>query len=205
LPSYHELLPAISVAITRLCEQGDRSFCPTGSVFECASPAPTSAHDYLVRLTKYGSCGKWSFVVMAVLMNRWRQMPRPELNSFNVHRLMLTAFVIAVKTRDDVYYANKYYASVGGVRTADLNTMERKMLLDLDWNLHVTPQELDVVLHALKFGLLDVVPVAVTPPLEPVIAPPPQQFVPAGNFKTAAPAPERAPDIDDRGVEDFVS
>jgi len=206
LPSYHELLPAISFAITNLCDQGDRNFRPTGSVFECAAAAPTSAHDYLVRLTKYGSCGKWSFVIMAVLLNRWRQMPRPELNSFNVHRLMLTAFVIAVKTRDDVYYANKYYASVGGVLTADLNTMERNMLFDLDWNLHVTPQELDVVVHALKAGFLDVAPSAsfVVPCHDNHVKDVTEIGLQLAAM-TAAPAPERAPDIDDRGVGDFVS
>eukprot|EP00756_Hemistasia_phaeocysticola_P008728 Hpha_TRINITY_DN14707_c0_g1::TRINITY_DN14707_c0_g1_i1::g.102854::m.102854 len=207
LPAYHELLPAISHAITNLCDQGDRKFRPTsGSVFECASAAPTSAHDYLVRLTKYGACGKWSFVVMAVLLNRWRHSCRTELNSFNVHRLMLTAFVVAVKTRDDVYYANKYYASVGGVRTTDLNTMERQLLLDLDWNLHVGTEELDSVVHALKSGFLDVAPSP--PPVQQQVAA--HQHEPVANrmgvaIKTAAPAPERAPDLDDQGVGNFVS
>eukprot|EP00453_Perkinsus_chesapeaki_P001417 CAMPEP_0185918584 /NCGR_PEP_ID=MMETSP0924C-20121207/5905_1 /TAXON_ID=321610 /ORGANISM="Perkinsus chesapeaki, Strain ATCC PRA-65" /LENGTH=69 /DNA_ID=CAMNT_0028646429 /DNA_START=1 /DNA_END=207 /DNA_ORIENTATION=- len=51
------------------------------------------------------------------------------------------ALVIAVKYFDDIYYDNKYYAHVGGVRVAELDTMELTFLQLLDWHLFVTADE----------------------------------------------------------------
>lgn len=43
-------------------------------------------------------------------------------------RFFLAALVIAVKYFDDLYYDNKFYAHVGGVRVAELDVMEAAFL-----------------------------------------------------------------------------
>ncbi|KAK9291959.1 hypothetical protein L1049_019911 [Liquidambar formosana] len=37
-------------------------------------------------------------------------------------------------------YNNAYYAKVGGVSTAEMNSLELKFLLSLEFRLHVTPE-----------------------------------------------------------------
>eukprot|EP01062_Namystynia_karyoxenos_P079774 TRINITY_DN8476_c0_g1_i1.p1 TRINITY_DN8476_c0_g1~~TRINITY_DN8476_c0_g1_i1.p1 ORF type:complete len:240 (+),score=35.54 TRINITY_DN8476_c0_g1_i1:116-835(+) len=151
LPAFHELLPHIASIITIVCADGDsKRTVPERSVFEGLEPAPTSAHDYLVRMCKYGHCSPWVFPCMLIFMDRFRMYTDTVLTSFNVHRLMLTCFVVAAKLRDDVYYANKYYASIGGVALRDMNTMEAVFLTYVDWDLHVSRQSFEACLRAIK-------------------------------------------------------
>ena len=37
------------------------------------------------------------------------------VSQLNVHRLFITAFVVACKFHDDFYFSNKYYSVVAGV------------------------------------------------------------------------------------------
>lgn len=45
-----------------------------------------------------------------------------------IRRLVLTALTIAAKFHDDIYYSNAFYARVGGVSVAELNTLELTLL-----------------------------------------------------------------------------
>jgi len=45
-----------------------------------------------------------------------------------VHRLLITAIMLASKFFDDVYYNNAYYARVGGISNSEVNSLEMEML-----------------------------------------------------------------------------
>eukprot|EP01065_Artemidia_motanka_P019181 TRINITY_DN2273_c3_g1_i2.p1 TRINITY_DN2273_c3_g1~~TRINITY_DN2273_c3_g1_i2.p1 ORF type:complete len:233 (+),score=29.57 TRINITY_DN2273_c3_g1_i2:184-882(+) len=211
LPSYHELLPSIAQVLTALCVEGDKKFVPKKrSLFECTEPAPTSCHDYLVRLCKYGHCTKWVFIVMAIYLNRYRHKTGAPLNSYTMHRLMLTSFVVAAKVRDDVYYANKYYATVGGVSVRDLNAMEATFLTVMDWDLHVDGDEFEASIGALSRGAPHrsredagrseaAAARGCTPPASPPPEHRPQRTSYAKRAAGVA-ASEQAPDVDDHGA-----
>ena len=53
------------------------------------------------------------------------------------HRIVLTAFVTAVKFNDDTFYSNAFYANVGGVSTVEMNALEVEFLGRLDFRLFV--------------------------------------------------------------------
>lgn len=152
LAAFHPLLPDIARDLTALCVEGDAARARAGkarvpSVFDGMEPAAMSIQDYLVRLCKYSYCSPWTFPVMRVYIARFqaarvRKGATPDITSHNVHRLVLTCFVVAAKLRDDVYYANAYYAQVGGVSLRDINALEAHLLTLLDWTTHVEPEEL---------------------------------------------------------------
>lgn len=50
------------------------------------------------------------------------------------------AVVLAVKYSEDVFFDNKYYARVGGVSLHELNKLEKKAVLLMNYNLHVDSQ-----------------------------------------------------------------
>lgn len=62
------------------------------------------------------------------------------LSRRSVHRVVLTALLLAIKFNDDVYYTNLYYAQVGGVVLEELNRLEAEMLGLLSFDIHVQPQ-----------------------------------------------------------------
>jgi hypothetical protein len=56
-----------------------------------------------------------------------------------VHRVVITAVLLAAKFFDDAYYNNAYYAKVGGVLVSEMNGLEVDFLFRINFSLHVTP------------------------------------------------------------------
>jgi hypothetical protein len=57
----------------------------------------------------------------------------------NVHRVVITAILLAAKFFDDAYYNNAYYAKVGGVLVSELNSLEVEFLFRINFSLRVAP------------------------------------------------------------------
>jgi hypothetical protein len=58
-----------------------------------------------------------------------------------MHRVLLTATLIAIKYSEDTFYSNEYYAKVGGIQTNELNKMELEFLEKLDFKVYVSDKE----------------------------------------------------------------
>mmetsp|Transcript_11066 Transcript_11066/g.20116 ORF Transcript_11066/g.20116 Transcript_11066/m.20116 type:complete len:221 (+) Transcript_11066:129-791(+) len=103
-----------------------------------------SVHDYLLRIAKFFQCSHECFVLCLIYIDRIVKLhPEFTMCHLNIHRLLVTSVMLAVKFFDDVYYSNAYYAKVGGVRTKEVNALEAQFLKLIEWRLHVTPQEYD--------------------------------------------------------------
>lgn len=60
-------------------------------------------------------------------------MPKLILDSYNIHRLLITAFTVATKFSQDIYFTNKRYAKVGGISDNELNKLELVFLDLMNW------------------------------------------------------------------------
>ena len=69
----------------------------------------------------------------------------------NVHRLMITAVVVATKYYDDFYFKNTFYAKLGGIQTQLLNEMEEEFLHMLNFNCFIKESTLKSYLERLEF------------------------------------------------------
>lgn len=215
LPAYHPLLPAIATQLTRACATGDAARAARvpgqmgGTVFDGEEPAPTSPHDYLVRICKYGHCSRWAFVCAWVYIQRFCAATGARLSSHNIHRLLITSFVTAAKLRDDTYFANNYYASIGGVSLRDMNKMEAIFLTALNWRTHIDPAEFDAAESALMQASKQAgeAPGKTQPPqlvdvIEAVVKPTSRK-APAALPTDALATKELSPDVDDLGAGSF--
>ncbi|XP_039069257.1 cyclin-U4-1-like [Hibiscus syriacus] len=110
------------------------------SVFHGLSRPFISIQNYLDRIYKYANCSPSCFIVAYVYLDRFSQrQPSLPINSYNVHRLLITSVMVAAKFMDDMYYNNAYYAKVGGINTMEMNFLEVDFLFGLGFKLHVTP------------------------------------------------------------------
>lgn len=122
--------------------------------FYSAFKQPFGLDFYVRRLVQYTNCSASVFIVAMVYLDRLQQrVPSLRLSMMNVHRLLITAVVLAVKNLDDELYANSYYARVGGLTTDELNRLESSMLNLLDWRLNVTPETFAVFEDSLMSAL----------------------------------------------------
>lgn len=83
-------------------------------------------------------------------MDRLIQRNNFLLTELNVHRVIITAVLLAAKFFDDAYYNNAYYAKVGGVLVSEMNGLEVDFLFRINFSLHVPPE----VFHQYRTELL---------------------------------------------------
>lgn len=155
-PKITEKQVAVRLAkcLTIICQQGDAQAAqnpnatvhnPQGWVtrFHAVQPPQVSVQDYLVRLQKYFHCSNENFILAFVYLDRVITINPDQLkiSTYIIHRLIVTALVIAAKYHDDIYYSNTYYAKVAGVSAAEMNHLEAHFLHLLNWNVHVSAHE----------------------------------------------------------------
>ncbi|KAG2669144.1 hypothetical protein I3760_14G021100 [Carya illinoinensis] len=138
-----KLITFLSSLLQKVSELNDlnRGFQPqTISVFHGLTLPTISIQSYLERIFKYANCSPSCFIVAYVYLDRFAQrQPSLPINSFNVHRLLITSVMVAAKFMDDMYYNNAYYAKVGGISTTEMNFLEVDFLFGLGFRLNVTP------------------------------------------------------------------
>ena len=100
-----------------------------------------SMWDYLHRIARYSHCSPECILITIIYLDRYVERTRIPLTFRNIHRLTITAVTVAAKLRDDVYYANSYYASIGGVTVQEMNILELELLTNIDWVTWVEPSE----------------------------------------------------------------
>jgi hypothetical protein len=112
------------------------------SHFHCVRAPPMGVKEYLKRIRKYFQCSDECFVIALVIIDRVGKVdPSLTLCELNVHRLLVSAVMLAAKFHDDIYYSNAFYAKVGGLSPKEMNQLETRLLKLLNWKVNVAPQE----------------------------------------------------------------
>eukprot|EP00662_Eupelagonemidae_sp_cell21_P041784 gene41784-29999_t len=88
-----------------------------------------SVADYMRHWLAHSDCSVECAGIALAYVLRCGVRPTP----LNVHRLLVAALCVAAKWRDDHYYANEFYAAVGGVSVTELNRLEAELLRLCDW------------------------------------------------------------------------
>eukprot|EP00756_Hemistasia_phaeocysticola_P035764 Hpha_TRINITY_DN16603_c3_g9::TRINITY_DN16603_c3_g9_i1::g.183071::m.183071 len=157
-PSFHQVLWDLCPHLTVMCKRNDKlrtKADPTVSVFDGTCAADMSVTDYMIRLVEYGRASPGVFATAAVLLDRALERGVVWLDSISIHRLLLAAFVVAVKSRDDFYYRQSYYALVGGIAMEEVNRMELALLSLLDWDIQVSPEDCEAFMLRARRACLD--------------------------------------------------
>ncbi|TPX41827.1 hypothetical protein SeMB42_g05396 [Synchytrium endobioticum] len=125
---------------------------------------------YLVRILKYAPCGTDCFLAVLIYLERMCHpmavgdgppLPRDPvlpprqsdlsltrttlplaLTYNNVHRLLISTTMVAVKFLSDVFFTNLHLSRVGGLPVSELNALEMEVLILNGFNLSVTLEEL---------------------------------------------------------------
>jgi len=123
------------------------------STFDAVRIPSIRVQDYFVRLVDFFNCSASCHIVSLVYIVRLvRAHPQFPVDSLNIHRLLITATVLAAKFYDDKFLSNGYYAQVGGVSTREINRLEVQFLEMLDYRLVVSPQEFETHANSIMIG-----------------------------------------------------
>ena len=95
------------------------------------------------RIQRFACCSNECFILALIYIDRLIQRNNFLLTELNVHRVVITAILLAAKFFDDAYYNNAYYSKVGGVLVSEMNGLEVDFLFRINFSLHVTSELFD--------------------------------------------------------------
>jgi len=135
------IVPVLACVLQQLCTANDDiTFDPKKAVskFHALCIPTLGIKGYLERIAKYSGCSPECFVLCLVYIDRIIQSRGFIVNSYSIHRLLITGTMLAAKFFDDHYYNNAYYAKVGGVNADEMNALEVEFLFMLNFHLYVS-------------------------------------------------------------------
>lgn len=133
--------------LSKLLEENDEMIMPSwehpASVFYSTCRPNIDTEMFIRRMLHYSHCSRSAFIMAVVYLTRITDVhPFLALNELNVHRLFISALLLAAKTADDCVYSNAHYARVGGIRTVqEMNRLEGHMLNLLQFRTFVYQEE----------------------------------------------------------------
>jgi hypothetical protein len=125
--------------------------------FHSARVPSITMPDYFKRIAKYGHCSAECHIIALIYIDRHVRARDVPITFRNVHRLVIVAVMIAAKLRDDVYYSNAYYASIGGVSNREINELEVELLCSINWETYVSFEEYHAYFEALQRRFCEIV------------------------------------------------
>jgi len=126
---------------------------PTATVtrFDARTIPQIKVQTYIQRILKYAPCQTDVLILVLIYLTRFKT----QINAWNVHRILITTYMVAAKFSSDTFFTNLHYAKVGGLPTTELNKLEIEFLSSLDFNLGVTPAELHAAYESLIRHVMD--------------------------------------------------
>ncbi|KAF4676992.1 mitochondrial peripheral inner membrane protein [Perkinsus chesapeaki] len=156
------MLPSLGEVLNHVVMLGDATTSSMGqgdlTRFHAVRIPGISIKDYLKRLAKHFNCSNACFIIALIYIDKLIKTRGESfrINSYSIHRVLLTSLLVATKFYDDSYYSNAYYAKVGGIRLAELNALEVRFLHLMKWSLVVDPEEYQQYkYHIVKVRLLE--------------------------------------------------
>ncbi|KJE88956.1 cyclin [Capsaspora owczarzaki ATCC 30864] len=136
--SQDALIEMLSNLLDQLISRNDPLPVAKLTHFHAKSPPQINIQLYLQRFAKYAPVGNECFVLLLVYLDRLVQRTGSIITSLNIHRLLLTAILIASKFCQDKYYTNRHFSKVGGLPLNELNMLELEFLTHLDFDLNTS-------------------------------------------------------------------
>jgi len=94
--------------------------------------------DYLERIKKYTKIDDNSIIMGLIYLDKFCNKTQIILTDYNIHRLLFTSLLIALKFGEDVFYKNTFYSQVCGVKTKILNKMEYEFACGIEFEFYVS-------------------------------------------------------------------
>ena len=102
-----------------------------------------SIKDFIDRLLKYSKTFHEIAVIIFIYIDKICNKHKINLNYYNIHKLILAAFIVAIKFHEDENYSMSYYAKLGGISTKEAIKLEYEFISLIDFKLFVEQKVYD--------------------------------------------------------------
>ena len=130
----------ISDLLINICEENKTKKCNKNYLlknFTNKNIPPISIKDYLLRLSKHSKVNESTIIITLIYIDRICNLNHFILTYYNIHKMILAAFILAIKYNQDCYYSMIYYSKIGGITLSELNNLESEFLILIGYNLFI--------------------------------------------------------------------
>ena len=76
-------------------------------------------------------------ILSLIYIDRLCKLGNIVLTYYNIHRILFTAILLAIKYNEDEFFENNYYADIAGIKICELKVIEYNFFCICDFNLFV--------------------------------------------------------------------
>lgn len=166
-PEFRQVVPIVADALTAVVQQHSvhARTAPREERFahyETNTVPGILVEDYVQRIAEYTYISPTTLVVTLIYLDRLcDRYPTLMITQINVFKLFFVAARVASKFNDLRTLNNKHFASVGGISNKHLNELEARLLIELRFDLFVSPNEF--AQYAMKISASATSPINRTP------------------------------------------
>ena len=99
--------------------------------------------DYILRLAKHSKVNESTIIITLIYIDRICNINHLNLTYYNIHKLILASFILAIKYNEENYYSMAFYSKIGGISLSELNNLEFECLILIRYNLFIQPKLFD--------------------------------------------------------------
>ena len=96
-----------------------------------------SIKDYLIRLSNYSKVNESTITLILIYIDKICNMNHFFLTYYNIYKMILASFVLAIKYNEESYYSMSYYSKIGGVSLSELKNLESEFLGLIEYKLYI--------------------------------------------------------------------
>ena len=105
--------------------------------FSSNSIPSITLYDYLIRIQKYANPEKNTLILSLIYIDRLCKLGNIVLTYYNIHRILFSAILLAIKYNEDEFFENNYYADIAGIKVLELKFIEYNFFCICEFNLYV--------------------------------------------------------------------
>ena len=109
-----------------------------------------SIKDYLIRIQTYSNIERSTLIISLIYIDRFCNKAKVTLTQYNIHKILFSSILMAIKFNEDDFYDNKYYSKIAGVKLKELKVLEYDFIKLLNCELYVSRDLYDKYEHYLK-------------------------------------------------------
>ena len=96
-----------------------------------------SIKDYLERLCTFSLINISTIILIVIYIDRICNINKFKLTYYNIHKLILSSMVVAIKYNEDNFYSNETYAKLGGIPKSEMAFLEYYFVTLINFNLFI--------------------------------------------------------------------
>ena len=106
-------------------------------IFNAKDLPKISLSDFIYRIVCYSKIEDATLISAIIILDRFCKKQKIILTEFNVHKLLFVSVLIAIKSYEDKYFTNTFYAKICGIQTEVLNKLEYEFICSLDFQIYL--------------------------------------------------------------------